>query len=352
MKRTSWIGCAALALACVGCEQATDQQAKLLIRPVGWIGRAMEWCAGPAERLEETGRIDAHRRVEVEEGVEIDVWLIKSRLYDESAGNKGSIFEGRLTRGTVVLLHPMLTGKAWFLGMGERMAKRGWDVVLMDLRGHGFSDGEYTTWGVREKQDVKKVVDEILAGEAVSGNVYACGSSAGGSIAIQYAAIDPRCKGVVAVAPPAGAVGIFRRILCLLAEPYFQRAVKRAGEMADFDPADASAVAAAKKLKCPLVVIHGSWDLLVPFQNGERIFQAAGSEKKRLIPLKYVGHISEIGRTGWLTDQMDTLADMSHEKAGPVRTVARTRWRSSPQAWVPEIAGRGAGFGPHSCGGR
>ena len=349
MKRISWIGCAAVVLACMGCNATTEQEAKLLVQPAGWVGRTMEWCVGPAERLEKAGRIDAHRRVEVEKGVEIDVWLIKSRLYDEVANNKGSIFEGRLTRGTVVLLHPMMAGKAWFLNLGERLAGRGWDVVLMDLRGHGASGGEYTTWGVREKQDVKKVIDVVLGTEAVSEKVYACGSSMGGSVAIQYAAIDPRCQGVVAVSPPAGALGVFRRILCLLAEPFFHRAVDRAGRMANFNPANASAVAAAGKLTCPLVVIHGSWDCLVPLSQGEAIVAASSAPKKKLIPLRGVGHVAEIGRMGWLTDQIDVLADMSRECSPPerpVRTIVHTKWRSSPQAWVPEIAGRGAGFGP------
>jgi len=328
MKRIASIVLAAGLLACLGCEATTNQEARLLVQPAGWVGRAIEQCVGPADRLQQAGRIDSHRRVEVEEGVEIDVWVLKSRLYDQAADNRENLFEGRMTRGTIVLLHPMLTGKAWFLGLGERLADRGWDVVLLDLRGHGFSGGDYTTWGVREKHDVKKVVDDVLAHEAVSGKVYACGSSMGGSVAIQYAAIDPRCQGVVAISPPAGAIGVFRRMLCLLAEPYFQKAVNRAGEMAEFDPADASTVAAAKQLQCPLVVIHGSWDLVVPFSQGEAIVQASSAPKKKLIPVRFAGHAAELGRIGWLSDQIDVMADMSRAHRPdlpPDRTVARAR---------------------------
>jgi len=326
MKRLPWIGGAGLLLACVGCDATTNQQAKLLVQPDAWVGRAMEWWVDPAGRLEEAGRIDTHRRIEVEPGVEIDCWLIKSRLYDDEAGNRDTLFEGRLTRGTVVLLHPLMTGKAWFLGVGERLADRGWDVLLLDLRGHGYSGGRFTTWGAREKRDVKKVVDEVLGTEGVSQDVYVCGSSMGGGVAIQYAAIDPRCRGVVAVSPPAGAVSVFRRILCLLAEPFFQRAVDRAGELADFDPADASALAAAEKLQCPLVVVHGSWDCIVPFRHGERIFEASSAPQKKLIALPGVGHVAEVGRTGWLTERIEEVADMSRvarRDAAPARTVAR-----------------------------
>ncbi|MGB2820455.1 MAG: alpha/beta fold hydrolase [Phycisphaerae bacterium] len=345
MKRTSLVGSLALIpAAIVGCASHTEQEARLLVVPVQWVGKTTEYCAGPRERLLKNGRIDAHHRVKTADGVEIDVWVIKSRLRDEAANNEGSIFEGKITRGTVVMLHPLLAGKTWFLGMGQKLADRGWDVVLMDLRGHGYSGGQYTTWGVKEKRDVKAVVDELVKAEPISDRIYACGSSTGGSVAIQYAATDPRCKGVIAVAPPAGAIDIFRRVLCLLPEPRFEAALKQAGQMADFDPAGASAVAAAGELSCPLILIHGSWDFLVPFRHSQQIADAASGPKK-LISLKCVGHASEIGRTGWLTDQIDVLADMQRSEEPSVRTITRARWRQNLRPWSPGMAGPSGGVG-------
>jgi len=345
MKRTSLIGALSLVLLLsAGCAQKTEREAKLLVVPVDWIGKTMEWCAGPRERLLKTERIDLHRRVKTSDGIEIDAWVIKSRLYDEQADNKGSLFESKVTRGTVVMLHPLLMGKSWFLREGRQLADRGWDVILLDLRGHGYSGGQYITWGVKEKRDVKTVVDKLVATEPLSDKIYVCGSSTGGSVAIQYAAIEPRCKGVIALAPPAGAVGVFRRILFLLPESSFDKALKRASEIAEFDPTEASAVAAAKKLSCPIILIHGSWDPLVPFSNSEQIADATGAPKK-LIGLKCVGHAPEIGRAGWLTDQVDVLADMARQEETATRTITRSRWGSALRPWSPGMAGPSGGVG-------
>jgi len=345
MKRISLVGWPAIAaLAFAGCASQTEREARLLVVPVNWIGKTMEWCAGPRERLLKNERIDLRRRVKTPDGIEIDVWVIKSRLYDKGADNKGSLFESRITRGTVVMLHPLLMGKTWFLRMGQDLAERGWDIILLDLRGHGYSGGQYITWGFKEKHDVKAVVDELIKTQPLSDKVYVCGSSTGGSIAIQYAAIDPRCKGVIALAPPAGAIDIFRRMLFLVPESNFETALKRAAEMADFDPTQASAVAAAKKLSCPLILIHGSWDWLVPFRNSEQIADATSAPKK-LIPLKYVGHASEIGRDGWLSDQMDVLSDMARKNQPAVHTITRSRWRSKLRPWSPGMAGPSGGVG-------
>lgn len=310
MKRISWIGGAVLALlACTGC---TDQQARMLVRPVRWNGQAMELWAGSSDLLLRTGRIDAHRRIKTPDGTEIDTWLITSRLYDQAADNRGSIFETRITRGTVVLLHPHTTGKTWFLRLGEGLAERGWDVVLLDLRGHGHSGGDFVTWGAREKHDVKAVVDDLLRNEAISDRIYVCGSSMGGGVAIQYAAIEPRCKGVVALSPPRDAMHAFRKTLWMLGESDFEAAVQRAAEMADFDPREASAVAAAGKLSCPVVLVHGAWDQLVPVSHSHDIFDALDGRKK-LVRLKYAGHTLEVGRTKWVANQVAALAAMDGE---------------------------------------
>lgn len=325
MKQISAIGAALLVAGLLaGCSAQTEQEAKMLVEPARWPGRTMEFFAGTSKLLLASGRISSHRRVAVEKGVEIDAWVIHSRLSDRQAEHDSSIFESKLTRGTVVLLHPLMTGKAWFLGLGEKLADRGWDVILMDLRGHGYSSGSYTTWGAREKNDVKAVVDELVKTEPIHDRIYVCGSSMGAAVGIQYAAIDPRCKGVIAIAPPVGAVGVFRRMLFLLPRKRFDKAVDRAGELADFDPAKASALAAAEKLQCPLMVIQGRWDMLVPVKEAKAVFKAADTPKK-YIQLDFTGHVAELGRTNWLAGQMDTLTAMEGETAPKIITMKLAR---------------------------
>jgi pimeloyl-ACP methyl ester carboxylesterase len=321
MIRISWYGLAALAAAaaaaCCGC--GAQQQAKMLVVPARWPGQIMEVCAGGSKNLTASGRITLQRKVKVEDGTEIDVWVIASRLSDKKADNQGGFFETKLTRGTVVLLHPLLAGKSWFLPLGEELADRGWDVVLMDCRGYGFSGGDYTTWGAREKKDVKAVMDTLLAELAISDSIYVCGSSLGAGVAIQYAAIDPRCKGVIAMAPPGDLMGVFRRILLFSPQAKFEESVRQAGKLAGFDPAEASTVAAARKLTCPVVVIRGGLDLVIPTSQCEAVFSAVDTPKK-LVTVSFSGPWVEMWRDDWLANQMDGLAAMRGEK--PVPAVA------------------------------
>jgi pimeloyl-ACP methyl ester carboxylesterase len=203
-----------------------------------------------------------------------------------------------------------MCSKAWFLTMGGKLADRGWDVVLPDLRAHGASGGQHITWGAKEKHDLRAVMDRLLADGKVSGRIYVAGSSMGASVAIQYAAIEPRCRGVMAIAPPRSALEICRRILFFVKLTDFDAAMGEAARLADFDPDDASAEQAAKRLHCPLLLIHGVWDFIVPFQHSEAIYLAAKCPKK--LQAQYLhGHAPEFCRDGWFIKQFGELLKLA-----------------------------------------
>lgn len=301
-----------------GCDAVVDRQARTLVEPAAMPGQAMQNLTGTSEWMIARGRIDRHCRVKTPDGVEIDTWVIQNRLIP---GNGGNGQARRSSRGTVVLLHPLLVSKTWLLPVAEELADRGWDVVLPDLRAHGRSGGRFTTWGVKEKLDVRMVVDRLIDDGTISPTIYAGGASVGGCVAIQYATVDPRCKGVLALAPTASARRMGRRFLMGLTGGQYDAALARAGELAGFDPEQASAVRAAAALTVPLIVVHGKMDMIVPFRHSVDIHAAAGGPK-RLIALPLKGHALEIGRTSWVADQFDVLEKMA------VRAVAERRERN------------------------
>ena len=287
-----------------------EKKARLLIVPAAMPGKVMQVLTGTGQELIEQGRIHLHRALKAPDGIDIDTWVIKSGPRNDGRGGATESSENHITKGTVILLHPLMTSKSWFLKLGGRLAANGWDVVLMDLRAHGRSGGRYITWGTKEKLDVLSGMDQLLEEKAVREPIYVLGSSYGGTVAIQYAAMDPRCKGVIALGPPGGLNEIARRILLLASRSTVEAAVKRAGEIAGSDPEEASAVKAAARLSCPLLLVHGWWDLIVPHSHSRAIMKAAAGPKK-LKTLFFAGHALEIGRERWLAGQVEILVGMS-----------------------------------------
>ena len=260
-------------------------------------GRVRLRLAGRVEKLLRLRRIDERLRVPVGGDVELDVWLLRGR--GPSA-----------PRGTVLQIHGVWDSKARFLGLGERMAARGFDVAMPDLRAHGASGGPCITYGALETRDMGRLMDALYGSGRARGPLYVFGVSMGAAIAVRYAAGEGRCGGVVAVAPYRDARAVVRRFVPLMARAKYEAIWRRGAEIAGFDAQDTSTTDAASALRCPLIVVHGRMDWLVPFGHGRAVFQAA-PQPKRLIAIPWAGHWTVLaGRAGWFADRVEELAEL------------------------------------------
>lgn len=308
MKTHTLLALAMFALsALAGC---VDADAQRLTQPGTWPGKLQIALTDPDGNGHGLKAIDQVIKVTADDGAVIDAWLVHNRPAEPNAVKSPA-------RGTILVLHGVFYSKTWFLSLSDVLARRGWDVVLVDLRGHGRSGGEYCSWGALEKRDMKRLMDHLLAKKLVSPNLYVFGFSMGASIALQYAAYDTRCQGVVAIAPPTGIEGVARLLMPLASPDHIAQVVKRAGELGHFDPNESSALDAVKHLHCPMLLVHGTMDCVVPYQHSQALIEAATGVKK-LITVPLATHISvQSGRDDWLADRVDELISMSPAASQP-----------------------------------
>jgi len=278
-----------------GCS--TDFYAKCLVKHNTSKGKTAIWWLGSAEKLLARGKISSHHRIPTADGIKLDVWVIKARGKDSESPPR--------SRGTVIILHGILDSKARFFDMAQEMANLGYNVVLVDHRAHGRSEGIYTTFGAKEKFDARDVIDSLLKSGQIAEPLYVFGHSMGAAIAVQYAAVDPRCKAVMAVAPYTDMRDAARRFVPFMKADKFEEVVKRGGELGEFNPDDASAIIAAGQLTIPLLVVHGRIDAIVPHSHGTAVYDAANVNKK-LVTFPMHGHVSLLlGRQKWFAKQAD-----------------------------------------------
>ena len=278
-----------------GCS--VDFYARRMIKHNTAKGKLQLWQLGSAEKLIDKGKISSHHRIPASDGIKLDVWVIRSRIRDAESPPP--------CRGTVMILHGILDSKARFFGMAQKMADMGYDVVMVDHRAHGRSEGTYTTFGAKEKYDARGVIDTLLDSGEIAEPIYAFGQSMGAAIAVQYTAVDPRCKAVMAIAPYTDMRSAARRFVPLMSAEKFEQVVIRGGELGDFNPDDASAIIAAGQLKVPLLVVHGRIDAIVPHHHGTAVYNAANVQKK-LVTFPMLGHVSlMMGRQGWFAKHAD-----------------------------------------------
>ena len=221
--------------------------------------------AHPAPPGYEEGRVES-------EGLKLRTWTLR----------------GRPDKAAVVVGHGVGDTLESFTDFASRLNARGHTVLLLDFRGHGGSEGFYTTLGGREREDVRAAAQSLRdRGLAGSGLVFIGFSM--GAVAVLRAAVDqPDVKAVVAEAPYDTYRDNVAHHAWLLYKiprwvPIIPIAISIAGWRADFDPDDVDAVAAARRLRAPLLAIVDGDDDRMPEAVVRRILDAHPGPKRRWV---------------------------------------------------------------------
>jgi uncharacterized protein len=182
-------------------------------------------------------------------------------------------------KGTLIYLHGHSDNRASGSGIITRFRDLGFDVLAYDSRAHGDSGGSMMTYGYLEKQDLRKVIDNLEPGPVVL-----LGSSLGAAVALQLAGEDPRVSAVVA----AETFSDLRTIVTERAPFFFpdwaiDAGIARAEIKGNFDIGSVSPEMAAAGIKVPVLLLHGAEDSDTPPVHSERVFQRLGGPKDLML---------------------------------------------------------------------
>ena len=199
---------------------------------------------------------------------------------------RGWVCQARAGRkGTVVYLHGIADNRGSSLGVIRRYTARGFDVIAYDSRAHGTSDGKACTYGYHEKHDLRRVIGGVRQGPVVL-----VGTSLGAAVAIQTAVLEPRVSAIVAAEVFADLDTVAReRAPFFLTARMIAKAFERAESAGSFRVRDVSPVAAAIRLRIPVLLVHGSADVETTPSHSIRVYDAL-TGPKRLILVQGAGH--------------------------------------------------------------
>ena len=219
----------------------------------------------------------------------------EARVVAEGLRLRTWTMRGRADKAAVVVGHGVGDSLESFTDLASRLGARGHTVLLLDFRGHGGSDDAYTTLGGREREDVRAAAQSLRdRGLARAGLVFMGFSM--GAVAVLRAAVDqPDVKAVIVEAPYDTYRNNIAHHAWLLYKlprwtPIIPIAIAFAGWRAGFDPDEVDAVAAARRLRAPLLAIVDGADDRMPEAVVRRIFDAHPGPK-RLWIAPGAGHV-------------------------------------------------------------
>lgn len=113
----------------------------------------------------------------------------------DGADLRGWWIPAKDAKGSVVLAHGLNRSRIEMIKKAPFLHRLGWNALLFDMRHHGQSGGAATTFGDREKDDVRAATAFVRA--RASGPVVLWGVSLGAASVILAAADDKTVAGVV-----------------------------------------------------------------------------------------------------------------------------------------------------------
>ncbi len=191
------------------------------------------------------------------------------------------------TGRTVLLLHGFAeTSRALEAARAAALNRHGWNVVALDSRGHGRSEGHFSTFGAVEAHDVQTWLDELAARLArtdpgVPFQPVLWGRSMGAAIALCAASLDPRAVALVLESPMVDLVDstavVLRRRRIPFPTVLARQIIRRAGKIAGMRIDRPGPVEVASSVGCKTLILHGTDDPIVPIREARRLAEAFSS---------------------------------------------------------------------------
>jgi fermentation-respiration switch protein FrsA (DUF1100 family) len=169
-------------------------------------------------------------------------------------------------------------GNAENIGMGlgqmKTFSRLGVNILAVDYRGYGKSEGSPDEAGVyRDAEAAYRYLAESRRFDPK--NIYIYGHSLGGAVAVDLASRH-ECGGLIVESSFTSVRKLARRLYHIPGIEFVPKS--------RFD-----SVGKIARVRAPVLIIHGTHDQLIPFDQGRELFEAA-AEPKSFMPIEGAGH--------------------------------------------------------------
>lgn len=181
-----------------------------------------------------------------------------------------------------------ISGSSWFY---QNLSNAGFNVFVYDYRGYGKSEG--TPSEKNSYEDIETAYNYLIKENQIAPEkIIIHGRSLGGAVSIDLAS-RKECGGLIVESTFTSAFRVLTRY-----------------RIYPFDKFNS--LGKIKKIKCPVLFIHGREDEIIPFWHSETLF-AEANEPKYFFPVEAANHndVSEIGGENYFQTIKDFAGKLS-----------------------------------------
>lgn len=180
-------------------------------------------------------------------------------------------------------------GVSGFIGLSNYYLPRGYEMLLVDQRAHGKSEGEYIGFGCLDRKDALQWIQYTQKRLGEDCQILLHGTSMGGATVLMTSGLElpPSVKGIISDCAFTSAWDVFTHVLKneyhLPARPIMETADQMVKARAGYGLRECNAAEEVKKAVVPILFIHGDADSFVPCWMCEEIYENCASRKEKLI---------------------------------------------------------------------
>lgn len=187
--------------------------------------------------------------------------------------------------GTVIMVHGLMGSKNKLIQEGRAFLDMGYNILMIDLRAHGKSEGSSISLGYREAEEVKLAYEHIKNGGEK--NIFLYGTSLGAVVIIK-AVSDHKLEpaGIIIEMPFLSLQTHLEgraRMFGFPEQPFAFLTTFWIGIEKGFNGFKHNVARYAKDIHCPVLMQYGAKDELVLKKETDAIFTAIASAKKKIV---------------------------------------------------------------------
>lgn len=202
----------------------------------------------------------------------------------------------------VAIIHHGFMGQARESGAHAKFFhNQGYEVLLLDLRAHGKSEGKYVGFGILDRYDTLAWVQEARKRFGQDAKIVLHGTSMGAAttlMSLGLPEVQEQVSAAIADCPFTSPAAIFSHVIrSNFHIPITAPIIKLNGlitkAVAGYSFEDYSTLEALKDNKVPVLFVHGKADTFIPLEMSDQNFAACSAKKERLL-VDGAGHGSSI----------------------------------------------------------
>ena len=193
----------------------------------------------------------------------------------------------------MIMVHGYRGDGASIISPIKQMKKAGYNLLIPDLRGHGFSEGDYIGMGWDDREDIIQWIDYLLSKDPHA-SIILYGVSMGGATVMDVAG-EKLPHQVKAIIEDCGYTSVWDIIKAHIdmnnieSEVALHMASLVTKIRAGYYLEDVRPIEQVKKSQTPMLFIHGAEDNFVPFAMVNELYNAATCPKEKLV-IQGAGH--------------------------------------------------------------